>query len=390
MKLAAWVSGVLLVLVVAACGGESLNPTTFAGAGGSAGVGGYAAYGGGTAGYAGWGPAAGYSGGPVAGTAGYVAGVGGAGMGGAGMGGAGIGGGGTAGVVEPMDGGVDDGGGGFSGGSGTGATGGAGVSGGGGTGATSADPIIPPVTGDCPVFRDGTISFMGLGGIELRAGPKAPGPTAPMLLYWHGTGSTAGEFAFMAAPVANGVTSQGGVITSFQGTSGGGGCSCSGTSIFCMSDMDIADQLVACAVRDHNVDPRRIFTMGCSAGGLFATCLAANRSEYIAAAAPNSGGFPIIPQPISSPHVPALMCVHGGAGDNVGINFGQSSQIAEDAFVAAGGFAIDCDTGNGHCGGSVVADQVWEFFQAHPFGVDPWPWLGGLPPSFPSYCRIVN
>ncbi len=50
----------------------------------------------------------------------------------------------------------------------------------------------------------------------------------------------------------------------------------------------LVDQLVACAVRDHNVDPRRIYTTGCSAGGLFAAALGAARSRYIAAVAPDS------------------------------------------------------------------------------------------------------
>ena len=124
-------------------------------------------------------------------------------------------------------------------------------------------PTIPTVSGDCPKFVNGTITFMGLGGITIVAGTKGDAPSAPMVFYWHGTGSTAGEYASMAAAVQQGVVKEGGVLVSFQGTTGGD--LLSGTSIFGAGDFKLADQLLACAVRDHNIDPRRIFTTGCSA-----------------------------------------------------------------------------------------------------------------------------
>jgi predicted esterase len=406
MRLAVWVSGVFPLILCTACGDVSSNPVTSQGTGGSsvagfggnaAGGAGYAGYPAGGAGYAGYAASgAGYGGYAGVAVAGNTAGMAGAPVGGAG---------GAAGYFPVAGAGVAGGGAGSGGGSGAsgsagtvptagigGAAGTVPAAGTGGPVNTSSDPVIPPITGTCPAFQTGTISFMGLGGIQMEVGPKAPGPTAPMLLYWHGTGSMSGEYAmsFMGAPaVAQGITSQGGVIVSFQNTSGVGDCSCSGTFIFCMGDMDIMDQFVACAVRDYNVDPRRIFTMGCSAGGLFSTCMAANRSQYIAAAAPNSGGFPVLSQPFSSAHIPALMTVHGAPGvDVVAIDFSQSSKIADDTFKNAGGFVINCNHGGGHCGGTVVDDQVWEFFQAHPYGVDPYPWTGGLPADFPSYCII--
>ena len=153
----------------------------------------------------------------------------------------------------------------------------------------AGEPMIPAVKGDCPKFANGTITFMGLGGINVVAGPKAAGPTAPFVFYWHGTGSFAGEYAGMAAAVSSGVTSEGGVLVSFQGTTGGDALS--GTSIFGKGDLDIGDQLLACAVRDYNIDPKRVYATGCSAGGLFSTNQAVLRSNYMAAAAPNSGGM---------------------------------------------------------------------------------------------------
>jgi acetyl esterase/lipase len=249
-----------------------------------------------------------------------------------------------------------------------------------------ADPTIPAVTADCPKFVSGMISFMGLDGIQLDVGTKPAEAKAPMLFYWHGTASTSGEYLTMAAPIASGILDARGVIVSFQGTTGGDLYSLS--SIFGVGDLVLADQLVACAVRDANVDPRRIYTMGCSSGGFFSIAMAALRSSYIAAAAPNSGGQTVDPA-FQNAHTPPLMTVHEAAGSSAGIiDFVAASAAADKTFKDRGGFVIDCDTGRGHCGGSPLAPDVWQFFLAHPFGVDPEPWTAALPPSFSTLCKI--
>jgi poly(3-hydroxybutyrate) depolymerase len=228
---------------------------------------------------------------------------------------------------------------------------------------------------------------MGADG-QTEAGPMPAEATAPMLLYWHGTGSSAGEYSFMDTDVAQGVISQGGVIVSFQGTTGAGDCSPSGTFIFCTGDYDVMDQYVACAVKNRNVDPHRIYTAGCSAGGLMATNMAMQRSEYIAAAAPNSGGLSF-GGAFSSDHTPPLMTIHGSPGvDVVGLDFSVSSATADMTFKQRGGLAIDCDTGGGHCGGGGLAGDAWVFMQAHPYGVDPEPWATMLPGGFSSQCKL--
>jgi hypothetical protein len=252
---------------------------------------------------------------------------------------------------------------------------------------TGPAPVIPELTETCPEFvPDSTIDFMGLAGIRMVAGDKQPGPTAPMLFYWHGTGSVAGEFELLAREVRDGILAEGGVIVSFQGTTGGN--IWSGTAIFGPGDLNLTDQLLACAVKNHNVDPRRVFTMGCSAGGLFSGAMAAARSNYIAAAAPNSGGW-IGAVPFQNDYTPALMTVHGAPGrDVVLVDFSATSATADNAFKDRGGFVINCNTGAGHCGGAPAAPSVWEFFKAHPYGVEPEPYLGGLPAGFYEPCQI--
>jgi hypothetical protein len=246
-------------------------------------------------------------------------------------------------------------------------------------------PVIPAVSGECPNFGAGTITFMGLGGIAVAAGSKPSGPTAPMVFYWHGTGGFSGEYLGQAGAVASGVAAEGGVLISFQGTVGGD--LLSGTFIFGAGDFELADQLVACAVQDHNVDPRRIYATGCSAGGLFSGAMAAARSNYMAAVAPNSGGW-TIPVAFQNDYTPALMTVHGAAGvDVVVVDFSVTSATADSAFKQRGGFVINCDHGGFHCGGGSFAGNMWEFFKAHPYGVDPHPWTS-LPSGFSSDCKI--
>ena len=154
----------------------------------------------------------------------------------------------------------------------------------------STDPMIPQVAGECPAWQSGTITFMGLGGIDLEVGAMPSTPSAPMVFDWHGTGSTSGEYAFMAADVFAGVMQEGGILVSFQDTTGGDGLS--GTAIFGESDFALTDELLACAIRDRNVDPRRVYATGCSAGGLFSVAMGIVRSGYMAAVASNSGGVP--------------------------------------------------------------------------------------------------
>jgi poly(3-hydroxybutyrate) depolymerase len=230
---------------------------------------------------------------------------------------------------------------------------------------------------------------MGVTG-QVESGPKPESATAPMLLYWHGTGSTSGEYSGMAAAIAQGVTSMGGVIVSFQNTTNQGDCSASGTFIFCTGDFAVMDQYVACAVKNRNVDPHRIYTAGCSAGGLMSTAMAAARSSYIAAAAPNSGGM-VISTPFDSMNTPALMTIHGAPGsDVVIIDFSQSSSTADMLFKQHGGLVVNCNHGMGHCGGSGLAGDAWKFFQDHPYGIKPDPWATAIPAGINPKCMLYN
>jgi len=266
---------------------------------------------------------------------------------------------------------------------GTGTTGTTPTSTGGGT------PKLPEISGTCPDFKTGTATIGGLAGITMKVGAKKEGGS--LIFYWHGTGSSAGlELASMyPGNVQSAITGEGGIIVAFDGSSGSGG-DCSGTSTFSKDDFKVADLIAACAVKNYGIDPRRIYTTGCSAGGLQAGCMATVRSSYVAAAVPNSGGV-VFPQALQDKsNVPAVMTMHGGSGDMVIVTFSETSKTLDDQFKAAGGVVMNCNHGGGHCGAPAALQTAgWEFMKAHPFGTKPSPYAGGLPSTFPNYCKML-
>ncbi|MFZ5891399.1 MAG: hypothetical protein ACOY0T_10135 [Myxococcota bacterium] len=276
---------------------------------------------------------------------------------------------------------------GFGGGSTTGgATASGGSTGSGGSGVTGA-PKIPPINGTCPEFKTATATIGGLSGISLQVGPKKDG-TGSLLFYWHGTGSSAAEVnRLVPARVRQEILDAGGIIVSFGGSTRTGG-DCSGTSTFSKDDFKIADLIAACAVQNHGINPARIYTTGCSAGGLQAGCMGAMRSSYVAAVVPNSGGE-VTRQPIQDASTtPAVMTMHGGPSDVVGVRFSQTSATYDAHMKSAGSYVVNCDHGGGHCQAPAeLYTAGWEFMKAHPFGLEPEPYASGLPSSFPSYCK---
>ncbi len=339
-------------------------------------------------------------GGPTAGTFGAA----GAGSGGAagtvvprgGTGGmAAVGGGGSGGVPAAGSGGAPGGGG--SGGTPAGGSGGseggaggmmAGEGGGGGSPPpTGPGPELPAIEGECPDFMNGsTIMVAGHRGIAISAGE--PGKGGPLLFYWHGTGGSAQEaMRTLPADVRTDIISSGGIIAAFNGSqSSGTAGDCSGTGAHNMADFEAADQIAACAVRDHGIDSRQIYTTGCSAGGLQSGCMAQMRSSYLAAAAPNSGGI-VRSQPWQNDHSPAIFTMHGGPSDMVLVAFSTTSRTLDMAAKTHGSFVVNCDHGGMHCRAPAdLQSAAWKFMKDHPWGFTDSPWETAIPAGVPSYC----
>jgi poly(3-hydroxybutyrate) depolymerase len=253
----------------------------------------------------------------------------------------------------------------------------------------SGTPQIPAATEACPQLVTGNITVLGQS-VTIYAGSKSSGAGAPILFYWHGTGSSAGEAQAEMGTEITEITGEGGLVASFSTSLGTG--TDTGDAVWYTDDFKMCDQILACAVQQLNIDTHRIYTAGCSAGGLQAGAMVYQRSSYLAAAMPNSGGISPIPglNAFQDSHIPALITTHGAAGtDVVVLDFSQASLNECKDVKSHGGFVVDCNHGGMHCGAPAndIAAQ-WQFCKDHPFGVSPEPYASSLPSSFPSYCTI--
>jgi predicted esterase len=261
-----------------------------------------------------------------------------------------------------------------------------------GSGGSSGDPttpLLPQSSAACPKLATGVVSIAG-AKVQLWVGAKAPNRHGPLIVYWYGTGSSPQEVELMLPAPRDEVVAQGGLVATLVSSTAKG--ETTGADTWYTGDFSVVDQIVACAVQQLDIDVRRIYTAGCSYGAVQAGALAYARSTYIAAAMLNSGGL-VTPRPLQdAARVPAVITGHGAdSTDVVIVNFADASIAYDKDLVARGGFAVDCNHGGGHCGAPrELAAAQWEFLKAHPFGVAPEPYAGGLPASFPSYCKIVN
>lgn len=151
-------------------------------------------------------------------------------------------------------------------------------------------------------------------------------------------------------------------------------------------DTILFDDLLTCLADQFDVDRTRIYTTGMSAGGLWTVTLAHHRSEFLAAAAPMSGGAT---QTSWVPDEPTpMLLTWGGSSDTYGnYSFDDGNNDLSAQLIANDQFQVHCIHDEGHTLPSSGMDYVWDFFAAHPRGSDE-PWAAGLPSSVPSWCAI--
>ncbi len=288
---------------------------------------------------------------------------------------------------------------GSSGSSGTGSSG-SGSSSGSSSGGTTPS-MLPTVSGTCPTVATGSPTFAG-EQVQIWTGTKSSTP-GMLVMFWYPTGGNSTMVEdFLGQSEITSITSAGGVVASFISSNTMG--TNTGDLVWYTGDFTTADQVVACAIKQGLVDPKRIYAMGASAGALQTTWMSYARSGYLAGVASYSGGvtgtgtgasglYPAYPTEETlqdASHVPAALAIHGSeAMDNVlSDDFADGSAAWESDIAKKGGFSVDCDTGGGHVSGPPATDAaVLQFFQDHPYGVK-MDYSSGLPSSFPSYCKV--
>jgi hypothetical protein len=277
--------------------------------------------------------------------------------------------------------------------SGTGSSGSGGLG-----GAAGSDPtMIPHVNGTCPTFHNGSTATVTAGGGSIQAQiwmGSSGVQGGPLILYWHGTGSS----PTAEVPIAfdtNAVASAGGMIAGFVSSSRTGTpTGNTGDAVWYQSDANFADQVVACALQQGNISPRRIHAAGYSAGGLQTVYMWYGRSGYIASVISYSGGDATINRAAKQDpsNVPAAIAAHGAMGsDAVVLDFASASAAWESAIKSGGGFAIDCNDGGSHLDffrtrAPGLKPVALQFFLDHPFKATNS--YATLPSGFPSYCHI--
>jgi hypothetical protein len=235
------------------------------------------------------------------------------------------------------------------------------------------------------------VTFAGQD-VTVWSGDPAKGP-GPLLIYWYATGSSPSEvLTGVGQAQITKILAEGGVIAAQNKTTAAGATT--GNSVWYTGDAPIADEVVACAVKNQNIDVRRISSLGYSAGALQTTYMWFARSGYVASVISYSGGEDGSDQvTMQDPaHPPAAVVAHGAKGLDVygTFDFSVASAAWESDIVAAHGFAIDCDDGGQHGDftlRSSIAPEAIQFLMDHPYGVSPEPYTT-LPATWPSYCTI--
>lgn len=270
----------------------------------------------------------------------------------------------------------------------------------GGNGGGQIPANLPTVNGPCPQFKTGVVTFRPKGApaneAQLYVGPN-PG-NGPLVFYFHGTGESSGFSKngprWLGQSVIDEIMAQGGVAIVPKGHGGYEWIIADGDTD--ESDLFLIDEMVACAIQEAKIDPRRIHATGLSSGATLTSDMVHRRSNYLASGAPQSGGFDPynpIPKNQNPNNKMAVMIIHGGPSDTWPSNqcetYEPQSIIMANLLLQEGSFPILCNQGGGHRN---IPDRnaVWEFFKAHPYNVNPKPWTNGAPSGFPSYCEIYR
>jgi len=257
----------------------------------------------------------------------------------------------------------------------------------------SADPAAPVAYsgGSCPTLVAGTNTVISNGQsrtveISLPADPT----NAPVLFLFHGLGDNPQNLmAYFGGPATS--TNQGAIVVAPQG--------CCGFVEWPFTsfddptpDLTLFDDVVSCLDQQFDIDNRRVFATGFSAGALWATFLATRRADYLAAVATLSGGVGTAVGYLKPTYNMPALVAWGGASDqyNAGvlvIYFETESETFADNLESEGHYVARCNHENGHTVPWGAADWIKRFLFDQVWNDGSTPYQDSVPSGvFPDYC----
>ena len=256
--------------------------------------------------------------------------------------------------------------------------------------ATPATPIAYSAGSACPTLNKGANAFWSWGktrqvDLYLPTNTKDAG----LLFLWHGLGGSKENFGagMNAQGLANAlqavvVVPQGGLKFTGWGW---------GTMEDSTEDAALFDDLLTCVDTQFDIDNKRVWSMGFSAGALWTSWLILHRSTFIASAVAWSGGTGANSNLYKKPKrkIPALLA-WGGPKDQAMMQFETTTLTMAKHLRADGHFVATCNHGLGHTIPSSGLTWAIDFLKRHPWGVETSDLAtdAAVQKLYPTYCSF--
>lgn len=262
----------------------------------------------------------------------------------------------------------------------------------------SPTPLLPMVTGTCPTFEEGVLKFQPAGvhrarRIQVYAPANPQQDRGPIVFFWHGMGAHPTQSLRSMGKTLRDLQEQGGwLIAPYPDPRA---LPVPWWAFFSTRKDDhlLADEVVACAISQKLIDPRRIHVLGMSAGAFQGGEMSFLRSNYVASTALYSGGFleeRDVPARQGDKDPVATMLLFGGEMDRVAhVTYRKTSDKYIKQLTVPKDRAILCNHRKGHTMPSSAHAGVWQFFVDHPYQVHPASYAQQLPEPIPDYCELV-
>ena len=241
--------------------------------------------------------------------------------------------------------------------------------------------------GECPTLEEGEHNFAtALADRRVRIDLPDDPVGAPVVFVWHWLGGTADQImeyiefedlpadegAIVIAPHSSGSQFEWAFLSPPEDN----------------LDLQLFEDLLGCAQQTWGVDMDRIYSTGMSAGGLWTSYLLLHEANWLAAAAPLSGGANAASyvQPVR--RLPVLLTWGGEDDFAVGYDFNAANITLSGLLQDDDHWVGECIHDDGHVPPDGAKDYVWQFFADHPMTIEDEPYADDVPSSFPSFCAV--